>query len=410
MTTDAPGANYTLYRRHTEACVHRYDLREKPQAHTDCTCAIWAYRSENGRVERKSVKCRDWKRALRLIAGNVENAQPPVITLKQAVDSYIEDCEGRLLAEGTVQNYKSFFGALVTFAGPHQPVSWISLDNLSKFRASWTGRRNDGKPSAFGGRVKISYLRAFCAWLKIRKKIEENDAKAVKMPNKDGSHTRAFTDSELERIRSVAAKNTYDDALIKAALYTGFRIGDIASLKRSSVDFRRSWIQIVMQKTRTTVQFSLHPELEKALQQLPVVDEYFFRNGVPRQKTGRPQRDKPGYAQAAKMVSYRVAAIFEEAGVTGTPHMFRDTFAIRLLTHPDNPVDLRIVQKLLGHKSIKTTEDHYAPFVNLFQEQMNGALRGIMYGSSEDKPAQRRKRVSGESGNRVYEIGKRRRA
>jgi integrase/recombinase XerD len=43
-----------------------------------------------------------------------------------------------------------------------------------------------------------------------------------------------------------------------------------------------------------------------------------------------------------------------------TPHCLRDTFAVDLLT---KGVPLESVSKLLGHKSIKTTEKHYSPWV-----------------------------------------------
>jgi len=54
------------------------------------------------------------------------------------------------------------------------------------------------------------------------------------------------------------------------------------------------------------------------------------------------------------------------------PHMLRDTFAIELLLK-DVPIDQ--VALLLGHKSIKTTEKHYAPFVKARQEQLIASVQ-----------------------------------
>jgi len=52
--------------------------------------------------------------------------------------------------------------------------------------------------------------------------------------------------------------------------------------------------------------------------------------------------------------------------------MLRDTFAIELLLK-DVPIDQ--VALLLGHKSIKTTEKHYAPFVKARQEQLIASVQ-----------------------------------
>jgi site-specific recombinase XerD len=50
------------------------------------------------------------------------------------------------------------------------------------------------------------------------------------------------------------------------------------------------------------------------------------------------------------------------------PHRFRDTFAVTLL---ENGVPLREVSRALGHKSITTTERHYAKWTPDQQNRMD---------------------------------------
>jgi len=52
--------------------------------------------------------------------------------------------------------------------------------------------------------------------------------------------------------------------------------------------------------------------------------------------------------------------------------MFRDTFAVEMLLAG---VPLDQVSILLGHKSIKVTEKHYAPWVRARQEQLENSVR-----------------------------------
>lgn len=90
---------------------------------------------------------------------------------------------------------------------------------------------------------------------------------------------------------------------------------------------------------------------------------YFFwsGNGLPKSAVADWQR------------SYR--RLFELVGIKRAdgslkrchPQMFRDTFAVEMLLAG---VPLEQVSMLLGHKSIKVTEKHYAPWVRARQEQL----------------------------------------
>jgi len=65
--------------------------------------------------------------------------------------------------------------------------------------------------------------------------------------------------------------------------------------------------------------------------------------------------------------------LFKLAGVPGGhAHRFRDTFAVELLLAG---VPLERVSMLLGHKSVKVTEKHYAPWVAARQEQLESDVR-----------------------------------
>lgn len=66
------------------------------------------------------------------------------------------------------------------------------------------------------------------------------------------------------------------------------------------------------------------------------------------------------------------------AKVKGHPHRFRDTFSVSLLEKGEN---LHTVQLLLGHTSIKTTEKHYAPFVESFQRVLDAATSKLGFGT-----------------------------
>jgi integrase len=68
--------------------------------------------------------------------------------------------------------------------------------------------------------------------------------------------------------------------------------------------------------------------------------------------------------------------------------MFRDTFAVEMLLAG---VPLEQVSILLGHKSVKITEKHYAPWVKARQEQLAANVRKAWALSDADNKKRRRR-------------------
>ena len=74
------------------------------------------------------------------------------------------------------------------------------------------------------------------------------------------------------------------------------------------------------------------------------------------------------------------------------PHMFRDTFAVEMLLAG---VPLEQVSILLGHKSVKITEKHYAPWVKARQEQLAANVRKAWNVTNATAQKPRRKQPKG---------------
>ena len=111
---------------------------------------------------------------------------------------------------------------------------------------------------------------------------------------------------------------------------------------------------------------------------------YFFWKG--------PQDCKLDSAKAD--ASRAIRRVLKRAEVKdGHPHRFRDTFSVTLLNHG---VELRTVQLLLGHASIKTTEEHYAPFVSGTQLLLKKATATLHFGEPSVVRRSRKPRVNAQ--------------
>jgi serine/threonine protein kinase len=84
------------------------------------------------------------------------------------------------------------------------------------------------------------------------------------------------------------------------------------------------------------------------------------------------QRFQSNAEDCAAMHRKTLAKLFKLAKVTGNPHMFRHTFAKRLLI---KRVPLELVSVLLGHRKTDVTQRHYNKWVPERQKGIEDAVR-----------------------------------
>lgn len=350
-----------LYRRHLKACPHR----DEGIGWQRCSCPVWCDGELGGRRYRRSLKTRSWDRAVARIAllesGKVDAGLSPDVTVSAGAEAFLADCAARGLAASTVRQYRNTLGHLRKAHGT-EPVADITLDTLTRYRA---GR----KVASTTSRRELEVIRQFFQFAADRGWITGNPARRLRMPKDTSAPTLPFTalevDALLEACGRLSSNNpTFVDfgkararALVLLLLHAGLRISDAAALRRSSV--AKGYLTISStQKTGVPIRLLLHPSAQDALRSLPDGHERFFWTS--------------GTLDTCVHKLRRVIArLGEIAGIHAHPHRFRDTFACRLL---ESGADIRTVSLLLGHRSIKTTEKHYAPFVKSHQALLDSAL------------------------------------
>jgi integrase len=225
--------------------------------------------------------------------------------------------------------------------------------------------------------------------------LQGNLAKKVKLPKADGVSTLPFREAEAKATLAACSRlgetteygrggympysadqideeRRYAKALVLTLLTTLLRISDVVNLERSKVYVDRKGatrLRIRTEKTGVVVTLRLPNATIAALKNLPEVshDLHFWKGGDERQFATACDR--------ARRVIARLGAIAKVKGAH--PHRFRDTWAKTALL---NGTPMRTVQLVLGHKSIRTTEQHYAPFVVEYQEMIDAATDGVAIG------------------------------
>jgi len=154
-------------------------------------------------------------------------------------------------------------------------------------------------------------------------------------------------------------------AMVLTFLYSGLRISDVACLKRSLITPEGKIIRTL--KTGKRVYIKLPPVCVSALQAPPMESkEYLFWSG----------EGKSDLETTIKSMRRTLTCLGRMTQIHVHPHRFRDTFAVAVLVLGHS---MRTLQLLLGHKSIKTTEKHYAPFVPAMQKALDEATDSLNF-------------------------------
>jgi integrase/recombinase XerD len=167
----------------------------------------------------------------------------------------------------------------------------------------------------------------------------------VKRPKKDKRLPVVLSRDEVSRLFSVV-ENPKHRLILMLTYSSGLRVSEVVKLKPGDIDMERKMLHIRGGKGRKDRYTILADSLLEEIEEYKVTykpDKWLFTGQNP-----------------DKHISVRtVQAIFEKAvrkaGIKKdvTVHTLRHSFATHLI---ENGIDIRYVQELLGHKSLKTTE------------------------------------------------------
>ena len=149
---------------------------------------------------------------------------------------------------------------------------------------------------------------------------------------------------EIDKIMAVTV-NLKHRAAIMTAYSGGLRLGEVCMLKPSDIDVERKQIRIAFGKGQKSRYAILSQKL------LPTLREYWLRY---RPQTYLFEGQKKGYPISHEALRKAFDKSCQKAGIKKEVcfHTLRHSFATHLL---EQGVNLRIIQHLLGHRSIKTT-------------------------------------------------------
>jgi integrase/recombinase XerC len=269
-------------------------------------------------------------------------------------------------SENTCRSYRNDLEGFLQYLAGNRPVGTqraqivdqieINSVNAIAIRGylAWLHARNKKATIA----RKLSAVRSFFKYLVKRSVIADNPAEAILTPKQDKNIPQYLPVDEmfrlLDSIQTGSVLDLRNRAIFETLYSCGIRVSELVGLNVFDVDFKGAVIRVLGKGRKERIV----PIGQKAL---AAVGKYraSLREqwGISADLNGPLFLNKSKARLSSRSVARILAKLANTCGLLKpvSPHTMRHTFATHLL---DAGADLRIVQDLLGHRSLSTTQKY----------------------------------------------------
>ncbi|OGN87850.1 MAG: recombinase XerC [Chloroflexi bacterium RBG_13_46_14] len=210
---------------------------------------------------------------------------------------------------------------------------------------------------------KVSSMRSFYKYLEREGIITVNPMQYISSPKLDRRLPSFLTGTEINRLLDAPdAEDPFgrrDRAFLELLYASGLRVSELAGLKVDQVNLETREIRVIGKGSKERVVLMGEPAakalevyMKEARDLIPKIKPTIRTN---KKKTRAIFINNDGYPLTERSVQEILRKYADKAGIVKKvhPHMLRHTFATHLL---DGGADLRVVQELLGHADLSTTQ------------------------------------------------------
>jgi integrase/recombinase XerD len=267
-------------------------------------------------------------------------------------------------SEQTQKTYAGLLHKFTSWGGERGLRAWneVELSHLTDFLLAEQRRALCKAPEDSPRRLststlylEIAALRAFYRFCESEKLLPVNMAENLSLPRRWQRLPKALTDAEIDQLLKIPARETpselCDQAVLELAYASGLRLSELCRARLEQLHLEAGFVTVIGKGNKERVV----PLGRKAVEAL----QRYLEAGRPKLVTPRSTAavflTRRGTAFAPVTLWRRIKKRVRLAGIPRnvTPHMLRHSFATHLLEHG---ADLRVIQELLGHATISTTE------------------------------------------------------
>ncbi len=308
-------------------------------------------------------------------------ATAPAVELSSAAAGYIRHLESsRRASPYTVRNYRQALADFEAELRRAHGVSNCTPENVDKRMArSYVVdlQRRVGRRTLHGA---VSALRGYFRWARKEGLVEGNPWAGIALPKLERSLPVYLTEDQMRKLLQAPVDELKQDLidpfrgwrnrLILEVLYgAGLRVSELVGLNYGDVEWDSGCLR-VMGKGRKQRLCPVGPVAVELLR-------YFYASHAVAKQQNSPVFSS---ADGARLTTRQIQRLLKHylalAGLPLdlTPHKVRHSFATHMLNHD---ADLRLVQELLGHASLSTTQIYtHVSIARLKEAHRNAHPRG----------------------------------
>ena len=259
----------------------------------------------------------------------------------------------RSLSENTIESYIRDIKKLYDFAKKNKIQQLnITRNDIKEFIKSIN---KAGISTRSQSRI-ISGLKSYYKYLILEGYIKKDPTELLESPKIGLKLPDTLNVQEIEKIiNSVSHQHPQglrNQTIIEVLYSCGLRVSELTNLKISNINFKENFIRIIGKGNKER----LAPIGNTAIKLIKqYIKEYRNNQNIKKGSEDILFLNRRGSQLTRVMIFTIVKKIARSAGIKKniSPHTFRHSFATHLL---EGGADLRIIQEILGHENITTTE------------------------------------------------------
>lgn len=258
----------------------------------------------------------------------------------------------RNYSPNTLEAYRHDLGHLLAYCHREEKdVLQMKLEDLQHFAA---GIHELGIGPTSQARI-LSGVRSFYRWLLLDGRIDADPTELLESPRLGEHLPEVLTTAEVDQLEDSIDRSKPEGqrnrAIIEVLFSCGLRVSELTHLRLSDLFLDEGYIRVMGKGSKER----LVPISNRAVHELQL---WFYDRNLMTIKAGEEDYvflNRRGAHLTRTMILIMVKRQAEAAGIQKTisPHTLRHSFATALL---EGGADLRVIQAMLGHEDIGTTE------------------------------------------------------